>query len=300
MDHLQNSIRKMKGNHLSILRKAGPSSITYYVGNESGHVEHLSDCTLICTEGFNPNLKGVELIHVKDPQLEFYKLSRKFKQDYLDNQGLVFSQSTKAYIHKDAIIGNNVIIGAGAVISKATIADNVEIHANCVVYAKSEIGKNSIIEANTSIGGTGVMWVWDENKERVFLEQLGNVVIEADCKIGTQCGVVRGSANETTLIGEGTCVAHGTFFGHGNVIGKYNHFANGVKLGGSCTTADYTFFGSGAILNAGKHILSTNVILGAGAVATKNITESGVYVGCPARRLKSTKGKLSGIPNWTD
>ena len=259
---------------------------------------HLNNCTLICHLDFSPQLNNVEIIQVENPQLEFYKLSASFKEDYMDNSNLVFSQATKAYIHKDAVIGSGVTIGAGAVIGKAVIDDRAEIHSNTVVYAKSIIRENSIIEANTTIGGTGVMWVWDESKKRVYLEQLGNVLIESDCRIGTQCGVVRGSANETTVIGEGTCVAHGTFFGHGNQIGKYNHFANGVKLGGSCRTADYTFMGSGAVLSAGKNITATNVILGAGAVVTKHITESGVYVGCPAVRIKDSVGKLSGIPSW--
>jgi UDP-3-O-[3-hydroxymyristoyl] glucosamine N-acyltransferase len=270
------------------------------VGDNPDHVKHLSDCSLICKEDFTVELPNVELIQVRDPQLYFYELSSEFKEDYLLNDQLIYSPSTKAYIHKDAEIGSNVIIGSGAVISKVRIEDNAEIHSNCVIYAKSVIGKNSIIEANTTIGGTGVMWVWDNQKNRVILEQLGNVIIEQDCRIGTQCGVVRGSANETTRIGEGTVVAHGTFFGHGNDVGKYNHFANGVKLGGGCSTADYTFMGSGSILSAGKSIKSENVVLGAGAgaVATKDIIESGVYIGCPATRIKPTKGKMSGIPLW--
>lgn len=296
--HLQNSSKKMKGNYLSILKNAGPGSITYYVGDDPKHVAHLKDCTLICKPELNPTLKSVEIVPDSDPQLAFYKLSKDFKEDYLDNDNLIYSDSTKAYIHKEAIIGNNVQIGSGAVISKVTIHDNAQIHSNSVVYAKSVIGEGTIIESNTTIGGTGVMWVWDNNKNRVQLEQLGNVEIEANCRIGTQCGIVRGSANETTRIGEGTVVAHGTFFGHGNQIGKLNHFANGVKLGGSCSTADFTFMGSGAVLSAGKHIIAENVILGAGAVVTKTITKSGVYVGCPAVRIKSTSGKMSGIPRW--
>lgn len=296
----QNSSKRMKGNYLSILKNAGPGSITYYVGDNPEHVKHLKHCTLICKDSFEANQPDVEIITTKDPQLYFYKLSADFKEDYLQNQDLIYSRSTKAYIHKDAEIGENVMIGAGAVISKAIIKNGAQIHSNTVVYAKSIIGENSVIESNTTVGGTGVMWVWDENKQRVTLEQLGNVHIENDCSIGTQCGIVRGSANETTKIGEGTVVAHGTFFGHGNQIGRYNHFANGVKLGGSCRTADFSFLGSGAIISAGKSINAENVVLGAGAVATKDINESGVYVGCPAKRIKEARGKMSGIPTWSD
>ena len=48
----------------------------------------------------------------------------------------------------------------------------------------------------------------------------------------------------------------------------------------------------------GIKLLSKDIILGAGTVATKNITKSGVYVGTPAKFLKPSTGKLSGMPTW--
>ena len=141
------------------------------------------------------------------------------------------------------------------------------------------------------------MWVWDKN-ERVYLEQLGGVLIEKNCRIGSQCEIVRGSANEVTLIGEGTCMAHGTLIGHGSQVGKYVHMANGVKLGGSVTISDYNFIGSGAVISAGVKLLANDIILGSGAVATKDLTTNGVFVGTPAKFIKASTGKLSGIPTW--
>jgi UDP-3-O-[3-hydroxymyristoyl] glucosamine N-acyltransferase len=283
-------------NNLSILKNAGPNSITYYVGNNPDHLKHLKNCTLYCTQNFNID-KSVKQIIVEDPQLEFYKLSKQYKEDYLDNNNLIWVAMSKCYIHKDAQIGNNVKIGAGSIIGNCTIEDNVEIHSNVVIHAKTHIKSGTIIESNTTIGGTGVMWVWDKN-ERVYLEQLGGVLIEEDCRIGSQCEIVRGSANETTLIGKGTCIAHGTLIGHGCQVGKYVHMANGVKLGGSAVISDYNFIGSGAIISAGVKLLANDIILGSGAVATKDLTTVGVFVGAPAKFIKSPTGKLSGIPTW--
>ena len=295
MDPQQNFIKTMN-NYLSILKNAGKGSITYYVGNNPNHLKHLTDCTLYANQKFNLN-PSVEQIIVEDPQLEFYKLSKQYKEDYLDNDNLIFVSEYKAYIHKDAQIGNNVKIGAGSVIGKCIIEDNVEIHSNVVIHAKTHIKPNTIIESNTTIGGTGVMWVWGKN-ERVYLEQLGGVLIEKNCRIGSQCEIVRGSANEITLIGEGTCMAHGTLIGHGCQVGKYVHMANGVKLGGSAVISDYNFIGSGAIISAGVKLLANDIILGSGAVATKDLTTDGVFVGTPAKFIKSSTGKLSGIPTW--
>lgn len=291
----QNSI-KIMNKYLSILKNAGENSITYYVGDKFEHISHLKNCTLICNQYFE-GLENVEQIIVEDPQLYFYKLSADFKEDYLDNDNLIWTPGCKAYIHKDAKIGKNVNIGAGSIIGKCTIEDNVEIHSNVVIYAKTLIKSGTIIESNTTIGGTGVMWVWDQNK-RVYLEQLGNVIIGENCRIGSQCEIVRGSANESTVIGEGTCMAHGTLIGHGSQVGKYVHMANGVKLGGSAVISDYNFIGSGAIVSAGVKLLANDIILGSGAVATKDLTTIGVFVGAPAKFIKAPNGKLSGIPLW--
>lgn len=282
--------------YLSILKNAGPNSITYYVGTNLDHIKHLKECTLYCTQHFNID-KSVEQIIVDDPQLEFYKLSKQYKEDYLDNDNLIWTPMSKCYIHKDAQIGSNVKIGAGSIIGNCIIGDNVEIHSNVVIHAKTHIKSGAIIESNTTIGGTGVMWVWGKD-ERVYLEQLGGVLIEEDCRIGSQCEIVRGSANEITLIGKGTCIAHGTLIGHGCQVGRYVHMANGVKLGGSAVISDYNFIGSGAIISAGVKLLANDIILGSGAVATKDLTTVGVFVGAPAKYKKTTTGKLSGIPTW--
>lgn len=287
----------MKGNHLSILKNASDNSITYYVGDKIEHISHLKNCTLICNKDSNFNLPTVELIMVDDPQLEFYKLSHKFKKDYLESSKLKFDDKYKSYIHEDCKIGDGVKIGPGCVIGSCDISDNVHIHSNVTIYSETVIGENTIIESNSAIGSTGVMWVWNEDK-RIYLEQLGNVVIEKNCRVGSLVEIVRGSANESTTIGEETCIAHGTLIGHGCKVGKFVHFANGVKLGGSVVISDYNFLGSGSTISPGVKLLHSDIIIGSGTTVTKDIIQEGVYVGSPHKRIKSSTGKLSGIPNW--
>ena len=176
------------------------------------------------------------------------------------------------------------------------IGENVRIDANCVIYSKTEVLDNARVEANTVLGATGVMWVWD-GSERVFLEQLGGVRVGENCFIVSNVTVVRGSANEWTEIGDYTCIAHGTMIGHGSKIGRYNHFANNVSIGGSVATGEGCFFGSGSTVPPGKR-LANEVVVGAGAVVTKNISESGVYSGVPAARMGDIKEGMSGVPKW--
>ncbi|MDB9910304.1 hypothetical protein OAC83_01640 [Flavobacteriales bacterium] len=281
-----------KEEYLSVLSNAGDGAITYYVGENEEDVKHLENCTLLCSQSFSPKLQNVQLIKSQNPQLEFYKLSEKYKKDYLEESELEFIAGY--YLHKDAIIGKNVTIGKGCVIGKCVIEDDVKIHPNVVVYAETKIMSGVVIEANTVIGAEGVMWVWD-NENRVYLHQIGGVTIQKHCKIGSNVTIVRGSANENTFIGEGTCMAHGTLVGHGCIIGKNNHFANNVSLGGGVKICDNCFFSSGVVLSAGCTIQEI-ILVGSGGVLNGTIEKSGVYVGVPAKWLKPYNGKLSGVP----
>jgi UDP-3-O-[3-hydroxymyristoyl] glucosamine N-acyltransferase LpxD len=271
---------------LSILPNTKDGMITYYVGDNIEHIKHLKNCKLLCKQKFE-GLDGVVQEVVEDPQLEFYKLSHKVKDEYIFHpNGSIYKAGENCLIHHSAIIGEGVIIG-----------DNVTIGPNTTIYSKSIIGNNTRIDANCVIGAEGMMWTWDGSK-KVFLRQLGGVVIGDDCIIGSGCNIVRGSANENTIIEDGVNMAPGCCIGHGSVIGEQTHLANNVSTGGSSSIAKYNFIGSSAVVSAGVKIESEDVILGAGSVITKNINENGVYVGLPARRVKAAKGKMDGIPKW--
>jgi len=281
---------------LSTLKNAKDYCVTYYVGNDLRHVSHLSNCCLICNKEFKPNLKNVEILNVDNPQLFFYKLSEKYKKDYIENDKLFFNEKYKSYIHKNSKIDENVSIHPNCVIGNIIINNGSIVHPNCTIYSETIIGKNVTVESNTSIGAEGVMWVWDgENK--VKLHQLGNVKINDNVFIGSNVTIVRGSANETTIIGQGSFIAHGTKIGHGCVIGENNHFANNVSVGGSVQTFKNCFFGSGSVISPGVKI-NHEIVLGAGSTLINDTLESGVYVGSPAKKIKEIQNKMKGVPQF--
>tara|TARA_R110001592_G_scaffold24754_1_gene94975 strand:- start:1035 stop:1847 length:813 start_codon:yes stop_codon:yes gene_type:complete len=268
---------------LSILKNAGPNSITYYVGDNLDHLKHLKHCTLYCKQQFNLD-SSINQIIVDDPQLEFYKLSHIKKIPYTFEGS--YTKGNNCNIHSTSVIGDGVSIG-----------DNVTIGPNTVIYSKTTIGNNVRIDSNCTIGTEGMMWVWDKDK-KVYLRQLGGVTIEDNVIICSGCVIVRGSANEVTYLGEGSNLAPNCAIGHGTYIGKHAHLANHISTGGSSHISDYNFLGSGVIISAGVKLLVNDIILGAGAVASKNITSKGVYVGTPSKFIKTPKGKLTGIPKW--
>ena len=183
-------------------------------------------------------------------------------------------------------------------IGAAEIRKGARIDAHVVIYDKTIVGERTLIESNSSIGATGMAWIWDEDGSRIVQPQTGGVIIEEDCLIGTNITIVRGSVNENTVIGKGTTMAHGTLIGHGAHIGELNHFANNISIAGNVRSGAKCFFGSGCVVRP-QVLLGEDVIVGAGAVVTKDFDESGIVLtGVPARILKR-KGDsgLSGVPN---
>ena len=98
------------------------------------------------------------------------------------------------------------------------------------------------------------------------------------------------------VFGEGLSIPHyGTIVVHGNArIGKNCRLQEGVTIGATngsheaATIGDNCYFGSGAKV-IGAVSIADDVAVGAGAVVTKDITESGTsWVGIPARKISDT------------
>lgn len=95
------------------------------------------------------------------------------------------------------------------------------------------------------------------------------------------------------VFGEGLSIPHyGTIVVHGNArIGKNCRLQEGVTIGATngsheaATIGDNCYFGSGAKV-IGAVSIADDVAVGAGAVVTKDITESGTsWAGIPARKI---------------
>lgn len=76
-----------------------------------------------------------------------------------------------------------------------------------------------------------------------------------------------------------------TTVGHDTVIGDYNLFNPSTNISGNVRVNNTCLFGTGSQVLE-KLEIKSNCVIGAGAVVTKSIYESGVYVGCPAKKIK--------------
>lgn len=118
-----------------------------------------------------------------------------------------------------------------------------------------------------------------------------------DCFIGPfveiQKGVKVGNSTKIqshSFICELVSIGSSCFIGHG-VMFINDLFKNGGPAGGDMTLWKPTTIGNNVSIGSNATILPIsiceNVVIGAGAVVTKNITEPGVYAGNPAKKIKN-------------
>jgi acetyltransferase-like isoleucine patch superfamily enzyme len=110
------------------------------------------------------------------------------------------------------------------------------------------------------------------------------VEIQKNVKIGERCKI-----QSHTFICELVRIGNDCFIGHG-VVFINDLFAKGGPARGDKTLWKSTDIGDNVSIGSNATILPVsicnNVVIGAGSVVTKNITQSGTYVGNPAKKIK--------------
>ncbi len=117
------------------------------------------------------------------------------------------------------------------------------------------------------------------------------VEIQKDVRIGKRCKIQSHSfVCELVEIGDDCVVAHGVMFIN-------DLFGTGGPAQGDKTLWKSTRIGNKVSIGSNATILPVticdNVVIGAGSVVTKNISESGIYAGNPAKLIRTLKGNAS-------
>ena len=120
--------------------------------------------------------------------------------------------------------------------------------------------------------------VGDDSRIGSFVEIQKNVSIGKQCKISSH-----------TFICEGVTIEDKVFIGHG-VMFINDTFSTGGPANGDVDLWKRTLIGNNVSIGSNSTILPVkicdNVIVGAGAVVTKDINQPGIYAGNPARILR--------------
>lgn len=135
-------------------------------------------------------------------------------------------------------------------------------------------------------------------RQKIFnylLEQgIGNCisVISKNSNIGIETKIGKGTfiAANTYLgpqvkIGNNSIVNTGSVIEHEVMIGNHTHIAPHTTICGRSVIGNYVICGAGSTI-IDKVTICNHVVIGAGAVVIDDITESGIYIGIPARKIK--------------
>lgn len=139
-----------------------------------------------------------------------------------------------------------------------------------------DFGKNVTIIEPSNIYGCHI---GDDTFIGPFTEIQKNVKIGKNCKIQSHSFIC-----ELVTIGDNSVIAHGVMFIN-------DLFATGNPANGDKSLWKSTNIGNNVSIGSNSTILPVsicdNVVIGAGSVVTKNINEPGIYLGNPAKKIRS-------------
>ncbi len=271
--------------HLSFI---GQSRFSHFLDETKCSVLIVSE-DLITKDTYNPTI-----IAVKDAYLSFQVLMNLYEEMKGRRSGI----EEGSHIHSTTQVGEGVYVGAFTYISeKVKIGDNtmifphvyigkgVKIGKNCKldsgarIYDGCVIGDNCIIHSNTVIGGDGFGFQpTPEGFKKI--PQLGNVIIEDDVEIGSNCSIDRATIG-STIIGKGTKIDNLIQIAHNVKIGENNVIAAQAGIAGSTVIGDWNQIG-GQVGIVGHIKIGNQVKVQAQSGVNGSVADKEILYGSPA------------------
>ncbi len=265
----------------------------------------------IVNTNFNPSKplpETLTLVKVEDAYscfaqlLEFYDQMRK-KQPKIESPSFIAESATVGeglylgafgYIGENAKIGNNVVIFPHVYIGESvTIGDNCILHPGATVYAECILGSNCIIHAGTIIGADGFGFAPNEHGEYKKIPQIGNVVIEDDVEIGSNCTIDRATMG-STIIRKGVKLDNLVQIAHNVEIGKNTVMAAQVGVAGSAKIGNNVMVGGQAGISGHLHIADgTKIVAQSGIPST--VRKADTLMGSPGIPIEDFKKSYFGF-----
>jgi UDP-3-O-[3-hydroxymyristoyl] glucosamine N-acyltransferase len=264
------------------LSEAGPSQLTFF-DNPKYRDEFIACRAAACV--VHPKFRdlsptGVTLLLSEQPYLSFARIAQLYYPRRPVKAGIAASAeiAASAKIDPTAEIGPFVSIGADVIIGSETVIDahcmieaGVTIGSKCrllgmVKVSHAKIGDNVTLHPGVKIGQDGFGFAPDA-AGHVRVPQIGRVIIGANCDIGANTTIDRGSLNDTILaedcwIDNQVQVAHNVEIGRGCIIAAQAGIAgstkigNFVMIGGQAGIAGHVEIGDGAQLAATSGTMS--------------------------------------------
>ncbi|MFC6267741.1 UDP-3-O-(3-hydroxymyristoyl)glucosamine N-acyltransferase [Frigoriflavimonas asaccharolytica] len=234
------------------------------------------------------------IIVVEDAYLSFQVLMNLYEKLQSKKTGI----EQPSFSHETSDLGENIYLGAFSYISEnckigddsqiypqAYIGKNVKIGKNCIInsgvkiYDYCIIGDNCIIHANSVIGSDGFGFQPTKDGYQK-IPQLGNVIIEDDVEIGSNCTIDRGTLG-STIIGKGTKIDNLIQIAHNVKLGQNNVIAAQAGIAGSTTLGDWNMIG-GQVGIVGHINIGNKVMVQAQSGIIRDVADKEILYGSPA------------------
>ncbi|SFH77093.1 UDP-3-O-(3-hydroxymyristoyl)glucosamine N-acyltransferase [Halpernia frigidisoli] len=289
--------------HLSFV---GQERFTQYLQNSQCSVLIVSE-KLLEDKSYNPTIIAVE-----DAYLSFQVLMNMYQEMQSKRSGI----EDGSKIHETVELGDDAYVGSHAYISEKSkigastqiypqvyIGKNVKIGKNCKIYSGARIydfcviGDNCVIHSNTVVGSDGFGFQPTKNGfEKI--PQLGNVIIENNVEIGSNCSIDRGTIG-STIIGEGTKIDNLIQIAHNVKIGKHNVIAAQTGIAGSSVVGDWNMIG-GQVGIVGHIKIGNNVQIQAQSGIIKNTKDGEILYGSPSMNASDFRRNYVHFRNFAD
>lgn len=301
-----NSISKIEeGKSGSISFLANPKYTQYIYSTKASIV--------IVNEDFKPSEPiNSTLIRVKNAENAFAQLLEMYNQVKLNKSGI----SEISYIHQTASVGENCYFGEYAVIAEnakignnvkiypqvyvgenVTIGDNTTLFAGVKIYSDTVIGKDGIIHSGTVIGSDGFRFALQDGGKKI--PQIGNVVIEDNVEIGSNCSIDRATIG-STILRSGVKLDNLVHIAHNVEIKENSYLAAHNVIAGSTTVGKNCMF-SGQVGIVGHLTIADNTVIAAQSGISKSITKDGTaLMGSPAMEINKYRKNYIHFRNLSD
>ncbi|QDP86681.1 UDP-3-O-(3-hydroxymyristoyl)glucosamine N-acyltransferase [Chryseobacterium sp. SNU WT5] len=290
-------------NYLSFVAQ---DRFVHHIQNSKCSVIIVSE-KLLTEEKYNPTI-----IVVEDAYLSFQILMNLYQEMKGRRTGI----EDGAVFHESATVGENVYVGAFTCVSEKVIIGedsqiypqvfigrNVKIGKNCVIYSGVRIydycviGDNCIIHSNTVIGSDGFGFQPTKDGYQK-IPQLGNVILEDDVEIGSNCSIDRGTIG-STIIGKGTKIDNLIQIAHNVKLGQHNVIAAQAGIAGSTVIGNWNQIGGQAGI-AGHIQIGNQVKIQAQSGVNKKPKDGVSLYGSPAINASDYRRNYVHFRNFSD
>ena len=234
--------------------------------------------------------------------LEFYDQMRR-KEPKIESPSFISESATIGsdlylgafgYIGDGSKIGDNVVIYPHVYIGEnVTIGDNCVLHPGATIYTDCILGNNCTIHAGTIIGADGFGFAPNENGEFQKIPQIGNVIIEDNVEIGSNCTIDRATMG-STIIRKGVKLDNLVQVAHNVEIGKNTVMAAQVGVAGSAKIGENVMIGGQAGISGHIHIADgTKIVAQSGIPNT--VRKADTLMGSPGIPLEDFKKSYFGF-----